>query len=199
MDIKKFYPSIDHEVMKHIVRKKIKDTRLLNLLDGIIDSAPGLPIGNYLSQFLANIYLNHFDHWLKEEKQVKYYYRYCDDMVILGSDKDSLRDLLKDIDAYLRKELKLKLKDNYQIFPVEARGIDFVGYVFYHTHILLRKSIKKNFCRRVAKLNKKDIGITEYKKGICSWIGWSKHCNSINLIKNIISHEEVLRLWNKHT
>lgn len=198
MDIKKFYPSIDHEVMKHIVRKKIKDTRLLNLLDGIIDSAPGLPIGNYLSQFLANIYLNHFDHWLKEEKQVKYYYRYCDDMVILGSDKDSLRDLLKDIDAYLRKELRLKLKDNYQIFPVEARGIDFVGYVFYHTHILLRKSIKKNFCRRVAKLNKKDIGVTEYKKGICSWIGWAKHCNSINLIKNIISHEEVLRLWNKH-
>lgn len=198
MDIKKFYPSIDHEVMKVIVRKKIKDTRLLNLLDGIIDSAPGLPIGNYLSQFLANIYLSHFDHWLKEEKRVKYYYRYCDDMVILGKDKDYLRNLLKDIDAYLTKKLKLQLKGNYQIFPVEARGVDFVGYVFYHTHILLRKSIKQNFCRRAAKLNKKDIGAKEYKTRICSWIGWSKHCNSINLIKTIISHEEVLRLWDKH-
>lgn len=84
MDIKKFYPSIDHDIMKIIIRKKIKDNSLLKLLDGIIDSAPGVPIGNYLSQFLSNLYLSYFDHWLKETKRVKYYYRYADDLVIMA-------------------------------------------------------------------------------------------------------------------
>src|SRR5688500_14551585 len=75
-DIKKFYTSIDHDVMKALLRRKFKDKDLLSLLDEIIDSAPGLPIGNYLSQYLANFFLSYFDHWLKEEKKVKYYYRY---------------------------------------------------------------------------------------------------------------------------
>lgn len=90
MDIRKYYPSIDHLILKNIVRKKIKDKRLLELLDGIIDSAPGIPIGNYLSQFFANLYLSYFDHWLKEERRIKYYYRYADDMVILASNKEKL-------------------------------------------------------------------------------------------------------------
>lgn len=72
MDIRKYYPSIDHLILKNIVQKKIKDKRLLELLDGIIDSAPGIPIGNYLSQFFANLYLSYFDHWLKEERRIKY-------------------------------------------------------------------------------------------------------------------------------
>lgn len=71
LDIRKFYPSINHEVLKSIIRKKIKDQKLLQLLDEIIDSAEGVPIGNYLSQFFANLYLTYFDHWLKEDKQVK--------------------------------------------------------------------------------------------------------------------------------
>lgn len=194
MDIRKFYPSIDHDILKAIIRKKIKDTKLLTLLDGIIDSAPGVPIGNYLSQFLANLYLSYFDHWLKEEKQVKYYYRYADDMVILGKTKEYLHQLRSDIETYLRNKLHLELKRNYQVFPVESRGIDFVGYVFYHTHILLRKSIKKNFCRRVSSLNKKKLTTKEYRIRICSWLGWAKHCNSRHLIKTIIKNEEVLRL-----
>jgi len=196
IDIRKFYPSIDHNVMKHILRKKLKDNRVLKLLDGIIDSAPGLPIGNYLSQYLANLYLSYFDHWMKEVKRVKYYYRYADDIVILASDKEYLRSLLSDLGIYLQKELKLHVKSNYQVFPVASRGIDFVGYVFYHTHILMRKRIKKNFCRRVSRLNKRDITARDYKIGICSWIGWAKYCNSRNLVKKIIKNEEFLRTWN---
>lgn len=198
MDIRKFYPSIDHAVLKQIVRKKIKDDQLLNLLDGIIDSAKGVPIGNYLSQFLANLYLSYFDHWLKEDRQVKYYYRYADDMVILGESKEILHALLFEIKTYLTNRLNLELKDNYQIFPVESRGIDFVGYVFFHTHILLRKTIKKNFCRRVSKLNKKDISLKDYKRSICSWIGWAKHCNSRNLLNKLLHNEKVLGIWYKH-
>ncbi len=191
LDIRKFYPSIDHEVLKVIIRKKIKDARLLTLLDEIIDSAPGVPIGNYLSQFFANLYLTYFDHWLKEEQQVKYYYRYADDIVILASNKPYLHALLKDIDNYLTDRLKLQIKGNYQVFPVDKRGIDFVGYVFFHTHILMRKTIKKRLCRKAAKLNKQDIDAQSYKMQIAPWLGWASHCNSRHLLKKVL-HEKVL-------
>jgi len=179
LDIRKFYPSIDHNVLKNIIRRKIKDADLLALLDSVIDSAPGVPIGNYLSQYFANLYLAYFDHWIKEVKGVKYYYRYADDIVILSDSKDELHCLFSDIKQYLQNNLKLDIKANYQIFPVEARGIDFVGYRFYHTHVLLRKSIKKNFAKAVKKAGK-------YSRQIqSSYYGWAKHCNSKNLIKKL--------------
>lgn len=189
MDVKKFYPSIDHEILKVIIRKKIKDNRLLDLLDGIIDSAPGVPIGNYLSQFFANLYLSYFDHWMKETKRVKYYYRYADDMVILAPDKPYLNKLLTEITFYLYIELNLQLKGNYQVFPVEARGIDFVGYKFYHAYILMRKTIKKRLCRKAAKLNKKDIDAKSYRMQIAPWLGWAKHCDSKHLLKKVLNEK----------
>lgn len=180
LDIKKFYPSVDHDTLKQLLTRKIKDIDLLWLLNGIIDSADGLPIGNYLSQYFANFYLTGFDHWLKEVKHVKYYFRYADDMVLLSDNKQDLHQLLSDIRNYLKDNLKLTVKQNYQIFPVKARGIDFVGYKFYHTHTLLRKSIKKNFARMLAS-NKNSASIASYK-------GWTKHCDSKHLIKKLL-HE----------
>ena len=179
LDITKFYPSVDHNILKTLLRRKFKDADLLWLLDEIIDSAPGLPIGNYLSQYLANFYLSYFDHWIKEQKAIKYYFRYADDLVILSNNKPFLHGLLNDIKTYLNDNLKLQVKGNYQVFPVEKRGIDFVGYKFYHTHTLLRKSIKKNFARAV-KANKPQASIASY-------LGWAKHCNSKNLIKTLIN------------
>ena len=102
IDITKFYPSVDHDVLKGLLRKKFKDHNLLWLLDEIIDSATGLPIGNYLSQYLANFYLTYFDHWLKENKRVKYYFRYADDIVILADNKQYLHALLSDIGLRIR-------------------------------------------------------------------------------------------------
>jgi len=192
LDIKKFYPSIDHDILKNIIRKKIKDTRLLKLLDEIIESVEGVPIGNYLSQFFANLYLSYFDHYLKEEKKVKCYYRYADDMVILAPNKPYLHSLLVDMNDYLTNQLNLQIKRNYQVFPVDSRGIDFVGYVFRHTHILMRKTIKVRFCRKAAKLNKKDLDPKQYKILISPHLGWAKHCDSKNLIKKILKHEEIL-------
>lgn len=179
LDIKKFYPSIDHDVLKALLRRKFKDPDLLWLLDEIIDSAPGLPIGNYLSQYLANFYLSYFDHWMKETKRVKYYYRYADDIVILDSDKSKLHSLLIDIKTYLR-ELKLQVKENHQVFPVAARGIDYVGYVFYHTHILLRKQIKKNFARK--------LSMNADHASKASYLGWLGHCNARHLTKKLLAH-----------
>ena len=192
LDIKKFYPSIDHDILKSIIRKKIKDTRLLKLLDEIIDSVEGVPIGNYLSQFFANLYLSYFDHYLKEEKKVKYYYRYADDMVILAPNKPYLHALLVDMNDYLTNQLNLQIKGNYQVFPTDVRGIDFVGYVFRHTHILMRKTIKVRFCRKAAKLNKKKLDPKQYKMQIAPHLGWAKHCNSKHLQKKIIKNEEIL-------
>lgn len=182
LDIKKFYPNIDHGVLKELLRRKFKDEDLLWLLDEIIDSAPGLPIGNYLSQYFANFYLTYFDHWLKEEMKVKYYFRYADDIVILSDNKNALHDIFAQIEKYLSERLKLEVKDNYQIFPVRSRGIDFVGYVHFHSHTLLRKSIKKRFARMLKR--------NPRRESIASYTGWTKHCNSKNLLKKLLPNEQ---------
>jgi len=177
LDIKKFYPNIDHRILKKQLRRKIKDQDLIWLLDGIIDSAPGVPIGNYLSQYFANFYLTYFDHWVKEIKGVKYYFRYADDIVVLSGSKEFLHQLLVDFKEYLWNNLKLQVKDNWQVFPVEARGIDFIGYVFYHYFTLIRKSIKQNFARKVAK------GINQ--ASAASYEGWCKWADCKNLLKKL--------------
>ena len=193
LDVRKFYSSIDHAILKQLIRKKIKDKRLLSLLDEIIESAQGVPIGNYLSQFFANLYLTYLDHWIKEQKKVRYYFRYADDIVILGRDKQELRDLFYNIQDYLNNKLKLNFKDNWQIFKVDSRGIDFVGYRIFHTHTLLRKSIKKKFCKKINKLNKKqNIDKDTYKQKICSYIGWIKYCNGRNLLNKMSKYKELL-------
>src|SRR6185369_6849452 len=138
LDIKKFYPSVDNEILKKLLRRKFKDNDLLTLLDDIINSQKGIPIGNLTSQWFANYYLTPFDHWLKETKRVKYYFRYCDDIVILHHDKEYLHSLRLDIQEYLANNLNLQLKSNWQVFPIESRGLDFVGYKSYHDYILLR-------------------------------------------------------------
>lgn len=183
LDIKKFYPSIDHDILKQQLRRKLKDRDLLWLLDGIIDSAPGVPIGNYLSQYFANFYLSPFDHWIKEEMKVKYYHRYADDMVIFSDSKEYLHSLLLKISQYLHLKLKLEVKGNYQVFPSEVRGVDVVGYVFRHKYILLRKSTKKSFARML-KRRKNRASIASYK-------GWAKHCNSKHLLKTLLNDEKI--------
>lgn len=190
LDIKKFYPSIDHDVLKQLLRRKFKDNDLLWLLDEIIDSAPGLPIGNYLSQYLANFYLTYFDHWLKEELRVQHYLRYADDIVVLGADKPYLHHILGNIRLYLENELNLEIKGNYQIFPVASRGIDFVGYRFYHTHTEIRKRIKKRFARA---LNKRCPQAT-----VNSYMGWLKHSDARNLEKKLLNeHIQPIQHQNK--
>jgi RNA-directed DNA polymerase len=134
-----------------------------------------VPIGNYLSQYFANFYLTGFDHWLKETKKVKYYFRYCDDLVILSNNKEALHDLREEIEQYLMNNLRLTIKSNYQVFPVAIRGIDFVGYKHFHSHTLLRKSIKKRFVKMVTR--------RPSYHSMASYYGWIKHCNGANLYK----------------
>ncbi len=190
LDIKKFYQNIDHGILKQLLRKKIKDKDLLWLLDEIIDSAEGVPIGNYLSQYFANFYLSYFDHYIKEVLRVRYYFRYADDMVFLASNKPHLHWILSDMRRYLSDELKLTLKANYQVFPVAARGIDFVGYVhFTYTHVLLRPSIKRRFARMLV--------INPNPQSIASYMGWLSHCNSNNLTNKLLHNGAYSKNRNK--
>lgn len=201
LDIKKFFPNIDHDILKTLLRRKFKDKDLLWLLDEIIDSIEGdkgIPIGNYTSQYFANFYLTYFDHWLKEEMKVKYVIRYMDDIVILHHDKEYLHNLLKEIQDYLQDNLKLELKSNYQIFPSRVRGIDFVGYRHFGSYILLRKSTSKRLVRKMRDIEKKISSGGEFTYSdycsINSYKGWLKWCNGYNLynkwVKPLEAHQE---------
>ena len=189
-DISKFYPSIDNEILKKIIRKKIADKKVLWLLDEIIDSTEGVPIGNYLSQYLGNLYLAYFDHWVKEKLKIRHYFRYCDDIVLIHEDKDYLQYCFVKIEYYLQNNLKLKIKNNYQIYPIKKRRIDFLGYRFDNKRIYLRKRIAKNFkikARRYWKGNK------QAAKGLCSYYGWVKHSHSWNLWNKYVKNFNQLK------
>lgn len=167
LDIRKFFETIDKSILKNLLRRKFKDKRLIVLLDDIIDSnEKGLPLGNITSQFFANFYLTYFYHYIKEDLRIKYFQRYTDDIVILSNSKEELWNWFYKIKDYLNRELKLEIKSNYQVFPVDIRGIDWVGYVHHRNHTKIRKSIKKKYIKNKNK-------ITHYS--------WLKHCNSKNL------------------
>lgn len=191
IDIRKFYDNIDHAALKAIIRLRIADEQLLRLLDKIIDSngkEKGLPIGNFTSQYLANLYLAYFDHWVKEtlvkivEKKYGckfYFFRYMDDMVFLCADKKALHFVLDMVGLYLGAELKVEIKPNWQIFPVDDRSIDYVGFKTNHYGILLRKGILKRFYTKFNKVKRqyeiKDE--TAFKHLFPSEYGWIIRCS----------------------
>jgi len=190
IDIKKFYPSIDHTILKQIIRKKIKDKDILWIIDEIIDSnSNGVPIGNYLSQFFGNLYLSDIDHWIKEDLGIKHYYRYCDDLVILGDNKEELHAIRKQLKVKV-EDVKLKIKYNWKVYPVNI-GIDFLGYKFFHTHTLLRTSLTKRFKSKVKMIRKnwhRLDAITNYST-LMSYYGWQKYANAWNLYTQTITFE----------
>lgn len=176
-DIVKFYPSIKNEILKKLLRKKFKDVRLLKLLDEIIDSTEGQPIGNYTSQYFANFYLCYFDHYIKEVLKVKYYMRYCDDCVLMGNSKKFLWEIFYKIKEYLEVNLSLKIKKGYRVYPIKL-GIDFLGYKIYPERTAIRKRTKKRFIKM--------IRINKNQKSIASYGGWLCHGNCKNLLKKYL-------------
>jgi len=187
-DVQKFYPSVNHDILKSIIRKKVKDTSLLSLLDNIVDSAPGIPIGNYISQWFGNLYLAYFDHYMKEQNGANYYFRYCDDIVALGADKQVLWQQFERAQRYLHNELHLNVKSNYQVFPTGIRGIDFLGYRFFHDDIMVRKSIVKAFQQKV----KTSHDLEHLSRSAASYYGWFIHADAKGLINKYFSHEAKL-------
>ena len=187
-DISKYYPSIDHEILKNEIRRTIKDERVLWLWDLLIDrfnedTGRGIPIGSLISQLSANIYLNPLDHFIKECIGAEFYVRYMDDFIIISDDKRKLWDILADIKWFVECQLKLKLNPKTKIYPA-SRGIDFAGYRIFTDYLLPRKRNVK-----AAKLRFKDIS-WKYRHGRASiedvncrvasfMIGYCKHCKAM--------------------
>lgn len=181
IDIRHYYDSIDHEILKRIMVRYFGDTRLLALQYQIIDTMPngkGLGIGRLPSQHWANLYLTPFDHHVKEFLRVRYYLRYMDDMVFLHRSKQYLHGMLDYIREYLQTELKLEIKGNWQIFPVDARSIDFVGYKSNHYNTLARKSILYTYWKKLRKVQSKHnpFAINELWQTLAAHNGWLQHC-----------------------
>lgn len=180
LDIHKCYPSLDKNILKDKLKCKIKDENLLWLLFEIIDSCDnGVPIGNYTSQYFNNFYFNDFDHWIKEVKHIKAYFRYCDDIIILAETKEELRELLKEIKVEIEK-LNVKIKPNWQIYNIDVKGIDFLGYIIRRYYIRIRKITKQNFINKVKSIDVYNLNNNQVNV-LGSYWGILRHCNGRNL------------------
>lgn len=190
-DIHHFYPSLNHEILKSIVRRKLKDQRLLAVLDDIIDSIPGetnVPIGNLMSQWFGNLYLNELDTFVKQELRCKPYIRYCDDFLLYDNEKERLWRWKADVETYVSGTLRLEFSKG-DIFPTK-RGVDFLGYRhFPEGYILVRRSTAKRMKRKVALVREgmaKGTVDPEYARGVVeSAYGWASWANSYNFIQSL--------------
>jgi len=186
-DVSKYFLSVDHQILKQIIREKISDKKLLQLLDGIIDSTDsekGIPIGNLTSQLFANIYLDKLDEYIKYELKIKYYVRYMDDFVILYESKQELHQIKGQINLFLNS-MKLTLHPKKAtIFPLSI-GIDFLGYRIFNSHRLVRKSTVKRFLKKCKKKFKGyNSGAIDYDKlmeSFNSWDAYMSHADSYAL------------------
>lgn len=191
MDIKKFFYNIDHEILMNILIKYIKDKKLLAFTALMIfndNEKIGIPIGNYTSQYFANIYLNELDQFIKHEFKIKYYVRYMDDFVLLVKDKETAKVVYDKIKLFLENKLKLSLNHKSRYYP-SALGVNFCGYRIWSTHRLVRTRCKQKIKKKIKnwdKLNKE--GKLDRKHIVLSfnsWLGHVKHANSYNLVKKI--------------
>jgi len=209
-DIRKFFPSIDHEVLKALFRRLLKDPRLLALMDRIVDHSnpqepvldwfsgddlftpterrKGLPIGNLTSQWFANWYLNGLDHFITSGMGLGAYVRYCDDFLLLSNDRADLRSALGRIQEYLAT-IRLRLHDGKcAVVPVRA-GLRFVGYRVWPGHRLLPKANVRAFRKRLKSMKESyrraELDWPEVKCRIDSWLGHARHASTRHLIQQL--------------
>lgn len=193
MDIKKYFESIPHDILKVKLDRIIKDKQLLPLLhdfvdvkcDGVINKDKGIPLGFYPSQWFANFYLTDLDHYIKEKLHAKYYMRYMDDMIVFDKDKNKLESIRLEIAKYVNDNLGLTLKDNWRICELgedNGHSLDFMGFRFYTNRVGLRKSLLYRLSRKARQIHKK--GATIYTaRQFLSLAGWTKHADVYNSYK----------------
>lgn len=193
-DVTKFFPSIDHEILKKIIRRRIACPDTLALIDTIIDSTEtdrGIPIGSLTSQLWANVYLNELDHFIKETLRIQYYLRYMDDFVIFHHNKQHLAVILEEVIGYLGVCLRLSLNRKTQIFPIQPRCVDFLGYRIWPNHRLLRKAnvtrTKRKFRKQSRLYSQGFLSLDSIHPGIASWIGHAKHADTWRLRRRIFN------------
>ena len=188
-DIKKFFASIDHTILNKMLKRHICDEDILLLIENIVGSfqstekGKGLPLGNLTSQLLVNIYMNEFDQWMKHVVKTKYYIRYADDFVILHRDKKELIELISKMGTFLKEQLKLILHPNKVYIKTFASGVDFLGWVHFPDHKVLRTTTKKRMFKKL-KVSK------ENKNVLQSYLGLLSHGNTKKLKSQIFLYKD---------
>ena len=187
-DIRKFFASIDHQILKDILAKHISDKDILWLLNQVIDSfytlsllshnssmGTGLPLGNLTSQLLVNIYMNEFDQHIKHILKVKHYVRYADDFVILSDNKEELEEIEKKVAIILRELLQLELHPDKVFIKTFSSGVDFLGWIHFPYHRVLRTATKRRMVKNLEQNTKEEIRR--------SYMGLLKHGDGYKLRK----------------
>ena len=198
-DVRKYFPTIDHLILKNILFKRIKDKQVCNLLSLIIDSDvsefgvnKGIPIGNLTSQLFANIYLNELDKFVKHKLKVKYYYRYVDDFLIFSTSKKELHLFKTKIKRFLKIHLLLEIPKRKTNIYLIKDGVDFVGYKIFSSVVRLRKSNLTKFKKRIIYLSslylKNKITMNRLFGSINSYLGYTMHADAYEITSKIISN-----------
>lgn len=206
-DIRKFFDSVDHAILIDIISKRIKDGKTRQLIEKIICSfvspshplsiSPsgrgrgiGIPLGNLTSQLLANVYLNELDQFVKRTLRIKHYVRYADDFAIVSYNRIELENMIPLLDDFLRTYLKLSLHPRKVTIKKFHRGIDFLGYVIFPTHAILRTKTKRRMFKKIAagriNLNEGRISEESFHQSVQSYLGMLQHCRAKGL-GNIVS------------
>ena len=182
-DIRKFFANIDHGVLMKILRVYIPDADILQLFGEVVDSfssarpGVGLPLGNLTSQLLVNIYMNEFDRFVKYKLKVSHHIRYADDFVILSEDRGLLEWFLPVIRDLLHDELRLELHPDKVFIKTLASGVDFLGWVHFPDHRVLRTSTKRRMFKRVV--------VAEKQGTADSYLGLLRHGNAHKLSEGV--------------
>lgn len=206
IDVRKFFYSINRDILKTIYRKKIPESEqdFLRILDMIVDSSPegerGLPLGNVTSQDFANIYLNEVDQFCKRYLGLKWYVRYMDDICIIVKDRETARDVLAKIRTYVKDHLDLELNEKTHIYPL-AQGINTLGFRIHTTHLEVRNSSKAAMKRRIKKIDEKvqsgRLTKKQAQQSVNAWLGHARHSNSYNLAKKIFEKYDYIQIEDK--
>ncbi len=186
-DIRKYFDSIDHQILNRILEHPILDNDILWLLDNIISSycaggkhGKGLPLGNLTSQLFSNIYMNEFDQWVKHKLKVKFYVRYADDFVIFSESRLQLKKLVFPIYLFLQEHLDLLLHPRKVSIRTLASGVDFLGWVHFPDHRVLRRTTKR---RALSKIKGNSVN-----EALQSYLGLAKHGNARKFSQQINDH-----------
>lgn len=186
-DIRKFFDSVDHNILFRLISHKIMDKEFLYLIKQILFSfektkGKGLPLGNVTSQIFSNIYLNELDQYIKHKLKAKYYFRYCDDFVLVSDSKEYLQFCVREIELFCHSILLLDLHAKKIIFRKAINGVDFLGYVLLPYRKVLRTKTKNRMIKKLSKLKNafgKGLFKRDYLEKVAqSYLGLISHCKS---------------------
>ncbi|MBU2576728.1 MAG: reverse transcriptase/maturase family protein [Nanoarchaeota archaeon] len=192
-DVKHYFQEVDHEILIKIIKNKIKDKKVVELIRKILkknasgEQNKGMPLGNLTSQFFANVYLNELDYFIKYQLKAKYYIRYVDDFVILHQNREQLNKWKKEIEKFLAEKLMLELHPQKSKVISLSKGVDFVGFRNFYHFKLLRKRNLRSMLKKIDTYRDKLVSKEKMMEIFQGWNAYAKWANTYNLRKSVLS------------